>query len=520
MEVSCIKVSPFSSFQENKMIQTSLSPHVDALTNLLNTINQLNWDGSVNMPAPASQARGRQIGFLSGMAQDILVSEALSEALSKMDTLADPYAQQTRAALAHAIEHHRKIPKAVLREQAELTADAEPAWKQARSAANFGLFLPHLEKIIAIKRRLADLIGYDEHPYEALAREYEPGIKTSFLKNFFDELKHRQQPLIRKVHAADQPRTDFLHREFPAHKQREFIASMVRKIGYDFNRGRLDLSTHPFEISMTRNDVRITTRFNENFINAGLFGGMHEAGHAMYEQSVSPTLSGTVHVLDLIGLYAVAGTSYGVHESQSRLWENQVGRTLGFWKNHYAELQRTFPLALSDIRVEEFHRAINCSQPSLIRVEADELTYDMHVMLRVEIEMGLLDGSILVKDLPGHWSEKMSEYLGVTPPHDGVGVLQDIHWSKGLFGSFPTYTLGNAMAAQFMHAAKASDSAIAEGLKAANYAPLANWLATHVHQYGRVFSPSQLMERCTGSALRTEFYLDYLEDKYTHLYNL
>jgi carboxypeptidase Taq len=502
------------------MNQTLLSPHIDVLTNLLNTINQLNWDSSVNMPVPASQARGRQIGCLSGMAQDVLVSDTLREALSKADTLADPYAQQTRATLEHAVAHHRKIPKAVLREQSELIAVAQPVWKQARSIADFGIFLPYLEKIVALKRRLADLIGYDEHPYEALAREYEPGLRSSFLQDFFVQLKRRQQPLIHKVHTAAQPRTDFLRREFPAHKQREFIASIIQKIGYDFDRGRLDMSTHPFEISMTRNDVRITTRFNENFINAGLFGGMHEAGHAMYEQSVSPTLSGTVHVLDLIGLYSVAGTSYGVHESQSRLWENQVGRTLGFWQNHFAELQQAFPAALGDVGVEEFHRAINCSQPSLIRVEADELTYDMHVMLRVEIEMGLLDGSVQVKDLPAIWSQKMSEYLGVTPPNDGVGVLQDIHWSKGLFGSFPTYTLGNAMAAQFMHSAKASDPAITAGLQTANYAPLANWLATHIHQYGRVYSPSQLMERSTGSVLRAEFYLDYLEDKYTRLYNL
>ena len=502
------------------MNQNLLAPHVDALTCLLNTINQLNWDSSVNMPASASEARGRQIGFLSGMAQDVLVSDALSRALSVMESSSDPYAIQTRETLENAIAHHRKIPKALLREQSELVGVAQPAWIAARQKADFGLFLPHLEKIVDVKRRMVDLIGYDAHPYEALAHEYEPGIKVSFLNDFFERLKVRQQPLIRKVHAAERPRTDFLRRAFPAAKQREFIARLVREIGYDFERGRLDLSTHPFEISMTRDDVRITTRFNENFINSGLFGGLHEAGHAIYEQNVSPTLSGTVHVLDLIGLYAVAGTSYGVHESQSRLWENQVGRTLGFWNNHYAQLQQAFPDALGDIDVQQFHRAINASQPSLIRVEADELTYDMHVMLRVEIEMGLLDGSIQVKDLPALWAQKMSEYLGVTPPNDSVGPLQDIHWCKGLFGSFPTYTLGNAMAAQFMHTAKASDPAIAQGLQKANYAPLKNWLTTHVHQYGRIYTPSQLMERSTGSVLRVDYYLDYLEEKYTSLYHL
>ena len=502
------------------MNQDLLAPHVDALTCLLNTINQLNWDSSVNMPDAASEARGRQIGFLSGMAQDVLVSEALTRDLAMTDPSADPYAQQTRLTLQSAIAHHRKIPKALLREHSELTGVAQPAWIEARKTANFGLFLPHLEKFVDVKRRMADLIGYDEHPYEALAREYEPGIRVSFLRDFFNQLKLRQQPLIRKVHACEVPRSDFLHRTFPAARQREFVGALVGQIGYDFERGRLDLSTHPFEISMTRDDVRITTRFNETFINSGLFGALHEAGHAIYEQNVAPALSGTVHVLDLIGLYAVAGTSYGVHESQSRLWENQVGRTLGFWNNHYGQLQQTFPDALGDIDVEQFHRAINASQPSLIRVEADELTYDMHVMLRVEVEMGLLDGTVQVKDLPVLWAEKMSEYLGVTPPNDRVGVLQDIHWCKGLFGSFPTYTLGNAMAAQFMHTARASDPAIANGLQVANYAPLMNWLTEHIHQYGRVYTPSQLMERSTGSVLRADYYLDYLEEKYTRLYHL
>ncbi|MDQ9127695.1 carboxypeptidase M32 [Serratia fonticola] len=504
------------------MSQTPLQEPVARLSDLLNVINLLNWDASTGMPNGASIRRGQQIATLSSLAQNMILSDELASALKQEKQAADLTLHQQRShqALEQAIAHYKKVPASLVIEQAQLVAVAEVAWREAREQNKFQLFQPHLEKIVDLKRRFADVVGYENHPYEALTHEYEPGLTVPALKGLFAQLQERLLPLVKQVHAVAKPDNTFLHRHFPVEQQRTLSTQLAAMIGYDFQRGRLDTTTHPFEISITREDVRITTRFNPQFLNAGLFGTLHEAGHAIYEQNVSPALSGTALTMDLFGLYAVAGASYGVHESQSRLWENRVGRSLSFWKNHYATLQSTFPGVLDDISLEQFHRAINRSEPSLIRVEADELTYDFHVMLRVEIEMGLIDGSLKVSDLPGFWAEKIQAYLGVKPTTDTQGVLQDIHWSKGMIGSFPTYTLGNVMGSQFMAAALQQQPSLASELAQGNYLQLRDWLTENILQHGRTYLPHELLQRATGKGLDATPYLDYLERKFTALYQL
>jgi carboxypeptidase Taq len=295
---------------------------------------------------------------------------------------------------------------------------------------------------------------------------------------------------------------------------------MAETIGYDLQRGRLDKTVHPFEISFTRNDVRITTRFYQDYLPPSLFGALHEAGHGIYEQGVDPAYTRTPLATDLVGYYAVGGVSFGAHESQSRLYENHVGRSRRFWQLHFASLQDTFPEALSDVDAEQFYRAVNQVRPGFIRVEADELTYDFHIMLRVDIEKSLMDGSLAVKDLPAAWNETIKRELGVVVPDDAQGVLQDIHWSTCQIGTFCNYTIGNVMAAQLMETALKEEPAIASGLHEGRYEPLKQWLGRTVHQHGRRYSRNELLEQATGRQLEAGPYIRYLRDKYADVYGI
>jgi len=351
--------------------------------------------------------------------------------------------------------------------------------------------------------------------------KYEPGMTAEKLRALFAELRAGVLPLLRAIMAqGDVVRADFLAREYDEEQQKAFALELAQAFGYDLQRGRLDRTTHPFEVSFTRNDVRITTRYNRRYLPAALFGTLHETGHALYEQGVDPALTRTALATDFLGLYAVGGASFGTHESQSRLWENMVGRSRVFWQHHFNRLRDYFPAQLADVDPEAFYRAINRVRPSLIRVEADEVTYNFHIMLRVEIEMALLDGSVSVRDLPEVWHAKMEEYLGVTPLDDAQGVLQDIHWSNGYFGSFPTYTIGNVMAAQFFAAAQRDVPALDAALAQGDYTPLRDWLTQHIYRHGRAYSPSELLERSTGQTLQAQPYLDYLRTKFSELYGL
>ncbi|UBV44291.1 carboxypeptidase M32 (plasmid) [Deinococcus taeanensis] len=488
------------------------------INDLLCILNVLNWDARTQMPPGGSAARAQQAATLSGVAQEKLLSPAYEQA-ARAALAADPADRAAQQAL-NAAAALRRVPAALTRDLAALKGEAQDVWAGAKAASDFARFAPYLQRMVQLSRDLAGALGYEDHPYDALLNLYEPGLSTATLRPLFARLRAHHVPLLRAVMARPAPRSDFLTRSYPAAAQRAFCLQLAQAFGYDLTRGRLDASAHPFEISFTRQDVRITTRYQEHFLPGALFGTLHETGHALYEQGVAPELSRTALTSDLLGLYAVGGASFGTHESQSRLWENRVGRARAFWDLHFPALQAHFPEQLADVSAEEFHRAVNRVQPSLIRVEADELTYDLHVMLRADLEAQLINGELSVQDLPAAWNARVKADLGLDVPDDARGVLQDIHWSTGYFGSFPTYTVGNVMAAQFYRAAHSALPQLGAQLAAGNYAPLRAWLTEHLYRHGRTFTPHELLVRTTGSGLDPQPYLDYLTEKFTGLYAL
>ncbi len=500
--------------------------HIAELSDILNAISILKWDARTQMPAGGAETRGYQLATLSRLAQEHFVSDKTAHLLdaAEKEVAGDDSDSYRRRAVAQTRQYYdiiQRIPLDLVSEKAALEPVSEHIWAEAKANNDFASFAPYLQKQLDLAKRQADAIGYADHPFDALVFEYEPSMTAAKLRVLFENLKAGLLPLLKRIVANDKPlEKDLWAYEYPLDKQRAFGLEMAEKVGYDLNRGRLDIAPHPFEISFTRNDVRITTRYNLNYFPMALYGTLHETGHAVYEQGVDPSLTRTALTIDFLGKYPVGGTSYGAHESQSRLWENQIGRSREFWQVNFARLREFFPEQLHGVDAEFMYRAVNRVRPSLIRVEADEVTYNLHIMLRVEIEMGLLDGSLQVKDLPEIWNAKMQEYLGVTPPNDSKGVLQDIHWSGGGFGSFPGYTVGNVMSAQFLQAARRDVSGLDDALAQGNYQPLLQWLQQNIYRHGRAYSATELLERTTGSDLKTDAYLAYLEAKFTDIYGL
>jgi|TARA_B100001079_G_scaffold220474_1_gene196283 carboxypeptidase Taq len=477
------------------------------------------------MPKNGARTRGLQIGTLTLVAREILLSSKLRKLLddSKKETESmkeDTFEKKTLLHLSEAIDYHDKIPEKVQVRSAEIEPMAHNAWAEARQKKDFNIFKPFLEEQINIAIEQSQCIGFANHPYDALMHRFEPGETVQSLKFLFSKLKEGLSEILNACKDSKQPNKDFLYNHYPVHKQKEFATSIANKFGYDFNRGRLDSTVHPFEISFTREDVRITTRFYENFLNPSLFGTLHEAGHGIYEQNVDPKFTRTALTTDFLSYYAVGGVSFGAHESQSRLYENHIGRSKIFWENHFDDLARCFPEALKGIKFEDFFKAINVIEPSLIRVESDETTYDFHIMLRVEIESMLIDGSLKVKDLPEMWNNQVEKYLGLKVPDDSLGVLQDIHWSGGQFGTFCNYTIGNVMAAQLMGHMKKNDPKILSSLKVANYEPIFDWLKRNIHQHGRRYSRNELLKLATGRTLDPDPYLKYLQSKASEVYGV
>jgi carboxypeptidase Taq len=495
-----------------------LQSRVRAINDILCACSLLIWDSRTMMPPGGAQSRSRQIATLAGLSRDMLVADATLNALDAAEQVVaglDDTHPDRRAveAVRLACDLHRRIPPSLVARRAEARGLANAAWVQARATNDFALFAPCLATNIALAREYADAVGWQAHPYDALLQQYEPGETLASLRVLFARLTEGQAPILTAA-MARQPRSDFLHRHFDEATQRRLSHSFAEKLGYDFRRGRLDTTVHPFEVSFTRDDVRITTRTRPNALMPALFGAMHETGHALYEQNVDPAYSATALTTDLVGLYAVGGTSFGAHESQSRLWENHVGRSRQFWDRHFAEVRSAFPEALADVDAAAFHAAINMVHPGLIRTEADELTYDSHIMLRVELEAALMDGSLAVQEIPAAWAAAMRARLGLEVRDDTSGCLQDIHWSSGMIGSFCSYTIGNVMAAQLFAAARAQVPSLDAALALGEIAPLADWLRENVWRHGRRFTRDEILLRATGTTLTPAAYLDYLERKF------
>jgi carboxypeptidase Taq len=471
----------------------------------------LAWDRQTHMPAGGVGGRAEQLATLSRLAHEMLASPETGDLLARVGERAPDSDEAAFLRLARReYERASRLPARLVAEISRTTALAERAWIQARESSEWSLFAPHVERVLALKREEASYLD-GEHPYDAMLDRYDPGTSTHRLRSMFDALKAGIVPLVREVSARlGEDRTAPLRGYFEEASQEAFGRDVISSFGYDWSRGRQDRAVHPFCIDFGGpGDVRITTRIDPARLSVGLFGTCHEAGHALYEQGVDPSYSRTP---------LASGVSMGVHESQSRLWENLVARSRPFWSHFHPRLREVFPSVPGDL--ETLYRAVNDVRPSEIRTEADELTYDLHILLRFELELALFEDGLAVADLPKAWNAKMEEYLGIVPENDALGVLQDTHWAVGLFGYFPSYTVGNVLSVQLFEAAVAGRPEILPEMERGEFGTLLGWLRENVHRHGKKYEPDDLIERATGNAPDTAPYLRYLQTKFGELYSI
>ncbi|HEY5984385.1 MAG TPA: carboxypeptidase M32 [Anaerolineales bacterium] len=486
------------------------------IADLNSALSLLGWDQQTYMPAGGSESRGQQLATIGKIAHQKATSPQVGELLQALKeefrgvSLDGDDAALVRVA-ARDYDKAVRVPAEFVAEQAVVTTKAFEAWREARSKSDFEIFRPHLEKVLELVKRYVTFFPPADHPYDVLLDDYEPGMKTADVQRIFDTLRPQQVQLIKSIAAKAPVNDKFIHRKFNEQKLWEFSAEITRAFGYDWNRGRMDKAPHPFETSFSRDDVRITNRYEPDQPLSTLFSAMHEAGHAMYEQGINNTLERTS-----LG----HGASLAVHESQSRMWENIVGRSLPFWELMYPRFKRVCPTQLDGVGLKAFHRAINKVQPSFIRVNADEATYNLHIMLRLELEIKMVEGSLAIKDLPAIWNQKMQEYLGITPRNDAEGVLQDVHWSYGSIGYFSTYALGNLISAQVWEKVRKDIPDLESSIRAGKFEGLLQWLRENIHRHGRKFDPQDLVQRVTGSRITPEPYMRYLTTKYSEIYGL
>ncbi len=474
----------------------------------------MGWDQQTYMPPKGAEERGEQMATLSRLVHEMATSDEVGKLLDELVPYAqtlDPDSDDARLIKLAKREYDKqtRVPAEKVAEYARVTAMAQGAWVQARSESNFALFQPHLEKIVELRREYASYFAPYDHVYDPLLDDFEPGLKTAEVQEIFARLRPLQVELIQAIATRPQVDDSFLHLKYDDQKQWNFGVEVATRFGYDWQAGRQDRSAHPFTTSFGIRDVRITTRVIEDQLPSALFGTMHETGHALYQQGIEWKYRRS----------ALGGAaSLAVHESQSRMWENLVGRSRAFWRFFYPRLQEYFPQQLGNVSMEAFYKAINKVEPSFIRVEADEATYNLHIMLRLELEIALMEGSLEVKHLPEAWNTRMKEYLGITPPNDRLGVLQDIHWSGGMIGYFPTYALGNLISVQLWEKIQQDIPNLEEQIERGEFSALLGWLREKIHRHGSKYEPQELVEKVTGSKIDPQPYIRYLNTKYRDIY--
>jgi len=499
---------------ELESVKKSFMDRLSQIRGLEYAGNIVYWDLATGAGSRGIDARSRAFGVLSSQTQMMMMSEAFLSELEILELNINNLQAQDAMVVKEAryqLDRISKIPMNEYREYIELTSKATVAWEEAKSEADFEMFAPYLKEIIEYKRKFADYFGYDDHPYNAHLEDFERGMTVKVLDEFFEELKATIVPIVKAINEKnEQPMDDFLYLSYPIENQKAVSEKILYTIGFDKEAGALSESEHPFTLALDISDVRLTTHYYQNHLTSSLFSTIHEGGHGIYEQNFSDSIAGTI---------LADGSSAGIHESQSRLYENNLGRSEAFWSYFYPELQSKFKKQLDCVKLSMFVEAINKSEPSLIRVEADELTYSLHIMVRYELEKALMDGQLEVKDLQSAWNDKMQSYLGIMPKNDAEGILQDVHWSDGLFGYFPSYALGNAYAAQIEIALR--ESMDVDGyLRAGDYAPIKGWLSKNVHQYGLTKTADEIIRIATGKPFNAKYYTEYLKEKFTKLYNL
>ena len=478
----------------------------------------LGWDQETYIPERAVAERSEQLALLEGILHEKLTHPRMGELLEALG--ASPENPRGKADLSDRDGGYVRLlyrmyrratcfPEELVKEFARRTSIGQAVWARARREKDFSLFAPELEKILELVKERSRLLGVGEHPYDALIDEYEPGMTKAELDRIFITLKRELVELSAWI--ARQPQVDngFISRKYPQADQEDLGRFILAELSYPMDRGRLDISTHPFTTTLGSHDVRITTRYGEKNPFNSFYSTIHEAGHGLYELGFGEEISGNL---------LAEGTSLGIHESQSRTWENLVGRSRKFWRRYFPEVKKRFHQALGDVTEETFFRGMNRVEPSFIRVDADEVTYGLHVIFRYELEVALIEGSLRVDELPQAWNDKMVSCLGICPPDAAQGVLQDVHWSAGLMGYFPTYALGNLYGAQLMNAASRELPNLDEDIEAGRLAVLLDWLRKKIHRHGSVYTASELMKQVTGESLTSSYFIDYLKKKYRDIY--
>ncbi len=473
----------------------------------------LNWDEETYLPEKGAEFRGRQMATLSTLAHDLFADKKLGDLLlelsqdSTLDTIQKGNVQRSR----ENYDKNKKYPTAFVHRLSMTSSECYHAWIKARKENDFSLYQPALQKMVNLKREEAELLGYNDHPYDALLDDFEKGATVKMLDQIFHQVETSLQPITDKILEQEPLDNRLLHQHFDKDQQWDFSIKTLKAMGFDFKAGRQDISEHPFTTSFNPKDVRVTTRVDENDFAFLLWSSIHEGGHALYEQGLSEKQ---------YGLPAGEATSLSIHESQSRLWENNVGRSLPFWQHFYPKLKTLFNNQLKDKDLNTFYSAMNKVQASPIRTESDELTYHFHILIRYEIEKDLISGKLSVKDLKEAWNNAYKKYLGIDIKDDKTGILQDIHWSFGGFGYFPTYSLGSFYAAQFFSAAQNSIDHLDEKIAQGNLHELLSWLRTHIHQHGSLYRSEELCKKITGESLDISYFIDYAKEKYKTLYSL
>lgn len=475
----------------------------------------LDWDERTYMPRGGAENRANMISLIAGMVHEKITSPRIGEIIGELlgDGI-DPNEDSIDAANVRELKRdydlNVKIPRSLVEELSKTITLAQGKWQEARAASDFNAFLPWFEKVVELKRQVAEALGYEGKPYNAMLDIFEPGATTDDIAETFAGLRNELVKLLEKIEGSGKkPDTSIITRDYPIDRQKEFGIEASKAIGFDYGGGRLDETVHPFCTGFGPGDTRITTRYDKNHFPGAFFGTLHESGHGIYDQGL---------LADHYGTPLGESISLGIHESQSRMWENMVGRSKAFWKHFFPKAQNVFPDALGNVTMEQFYFAVNDVRPSFIRVESDEATYNLHILLRFEIESAFFNGDLPLKEVPHVWNENFEKYFGIKPPDDAKGCLQDVHWSAGLIGYFPTYSLGNLYAAQFFAHADKELGGLHAQFEKGDFKPLLDWLRKNIHHHGRRYRATELVKKVTGQPLTHKPLIDYMTKKFGELY--
>lgn len=480
-----------------------------------NAIALLHWDNEVQAPPKGKSFRGRQIATLSAAAHELFAGEELGQLLEELYQQRQQLSPDERKNIEITLDTYqreKRLPIDFVHVFSTARSKALQAWSKARKANDYTLFKEALQVMVNLFQQKAELLGYEEHPYDALVNEFEAGMTVRHLDVLFGEVREQLVTFTKEIREKGQPSSkDFLSFHYDKQQQERFSIELLEQMGFDFEAGCQSFSEHPFTAAFSPRDVRVTTHIETDNPLEMIGGAVHEGGHALYELGLNP---------EFYGLPLGTGTSIGIHESQSRLWENQVGLSRAYWQANFARMKELFPQALKRINLEQFYKAINQVGPNQIRTTADELHYHLHILIRYEIEKGLLDGSYQVNNLEEIWNVKYKDFLGLEVSSPLQGILQDIHWAEGLFGYFPTYSLGSFYAAQFFHAAQHKIPDLLQQIAKGNMQPLLQWLRHHIHQHGKRYTSDELCQRITGERLNLKYFMNYAKRKYAAIYDL